>query len=432
VTSAGLLLNFAAIPLMSIVQIGGMAVCFLWELGLHGSMTIARIPAWAADTLVSSGGLVSWMPWSTRRVPAPDWWSVVLYYAALVLILTRRRWPRWVARRTVWTWGAWIVLAVTGFVMVTAPALRLRTAPDLLVTSIDVGQGDATLLQLPGGHAILVDAGGLGGTSGFDIGERVVAPTLWALGVRRLDALVVTHGDADHIGGAASIVEIFQPREIWEGVPIAGHAGLASVRAAARQVRAAWRTVQEGDRLAVGEATLTVLAPPLAAWDRHRVRNDDSVVLDVRIGDVSFILPGDAGTAVEAAVAPFAGPAGVRIVKLGHHGSATASSAAFLSALHPRAAIVSCGRQNRFGHPAPVVMRRLIAADVRPFRTDQDGAITFRTDGRTVHVHTWTGEDATFSLPNSIVAAATPSLRTQRQGLAAAVATWLRRTQQER
>jgi competence protein ComEC len=429
VTSAGLLLNFAAIPLMSIVQIGGMSVCILWELGLHASVTAARIPAWAADTLVSSGGLVSWMPWSTRRVPAPDWWIVVLYYAALALILTRRLWPWSIGRRPVWTRGASIVLVVTGFEIGTAPALRVRTAAGLLVTSIDVGQGDATLLQLPGEHAILVDAGGLGGASGFDIGERVVAPTLWALGVRRLDAVVVTHGDADHIGGAASIVQIFQPREIWEGVPIAGHAGLASVRAAARQVRAAWRTVQQGDRLAVGEATLTVLAPPLAAWERRRVRNDDSVVLEVRMGDVSFILPGDAGVAVEAAVAPLVAPAGVRIVKLGHHGSATASSAAFLSALHPRAAVVSCGRQNRFGHPAPAVMRRLTAADVRPFRTDQDGAITFRTDGRTVHVHTWTGEDATFSVPNSIVAAGTPSPRRKRQGLAAAVAAWLRRTQ---
>jgi competence protein ComEC len=428
VTGAGLILNFAAIPLMSIVQIGGMVVCLLWELGLGATMGIARVPAWAADMLVSSGRLVSWMPWATRRVPAPGPWVLAVYYLALALILARSWWGSLVRRPAAWTRCAWGALAATGVVIVAAPTLGFRPAAELTVTSIDVGQGDATLLQLPGGRSILVDAGGLGGASTFDIGERVVAPALWALGVRRLDAFVVTHGDADHIGGAASIVEIFRPREIWEGVPVVGHAGLTVLRAAASRVHASWRTVQPGDRLAIEDASVTVLAPTLAGWDRRRVRNDDSVVLDVRMGRVSFVLPGDAGIAVEAAIAPLVTPAGVRIVKLGHHGSATATSAAFLSALRPQAAIVSCGRQNRFGHPAPVVMRRLVAADVRPFRTDQDGAITFRTEGRAVHVHTWTGEDATLEPAGAHAAAITRRQELPTRGLAAAVATWLGRT----
>jgi competence protein ComEC len=430
VTAAGLVLNFAAIPLMSIVQVGGMVVCLLWELGSSLTIVVASVPAWAADALVRSGGLVSWMPWATSRVPAPECWVVTVYYLALALMLTRSLWQRRLPQYAPLTRWAWVTLAASGFVIAAAPAPPFRPEAGLTLTSIDVGQGDATLLQLPGRRAILIDAGGLAGASSFDIGERVVAPTLWALGVRRLDVLVLTHGDADHIGGAASIVEIFRPREIWEGVPIVEHAGLAAVRAAAARVHASWRTVQQGDRVAPGDANITVLAPPLATWDRHRVRNDDSVVLDVRMRDVSFILPGDAGTAVEAAVAPLVAPAGIRIVKLGHHGSATATSAAFLSALHPRFAIVSCGRQNRFGHPSAVVMRRLIATDVRPFRTDQDGAITFRTDGRKVHVHTWTGEDATLELPGSISSVATREIPTS--GLAGAVAEWLRRTQLER
>jgi competence protein ComEC len=251
---------------------------------------------------------------------------------------------------------------------------------------LDVGQGDATVVRFPSGRTLLVDAGGLGGTARFDVGERVVAPALWRLGVRRLDVLAVTHGDADHAGGAGAALDIFRPRELWEGVPVPRDAGLADLaeRADARQIP--WRTVRGGDLLRDGAITVRAWHPPPPEWERQRVRNDDSLVLEIRYGDVSIVLPGDIGRAVEEGLAAVIPPAPLRVLKVPHHGSATSSSMRFLAALRPQIAIVSCGRGNRFGHPSPAVLPRYRHIGAAVYRTDQQGAITIDTDGRTVSV----------------------------------------------
>jgi competence protein ComEC len=265
------------------------------------------------------------------------------------------------------------------------------------VVAFDVGQGDSTLIRLPVGRTILVDAGGLGGGARFDVGERVVVPAAWALGVRRLHALVATHGDVDHVGGTAAAATMVATGEVWEGVPVPGDPEMASLVAVATAARIPWRTVMAGDMFRAGGATVRVLHPPPTDWERRRVRNDDSVVLEVRYGDVSFVLTGDAGTPVEPAIAAALDPsARLRILKVGHHGSATSSSPAFIRAVRPAVAIVSCGRQNRFGHPTRVVMDRLFAAGTNVFRTDRQGEIVLETDGHAVTVRTFTGEEIVF------------------------------------
>jgi competence protein ComEC len=126
--------------------------------------------------------------------------------------------------------------------------------------------------------------------------------------------------------------------------------------------------------------------PPPPDWERQRVRNDDSLVLEIRYGDVSIVLPGDIGRDVEAGLTPVMPPARVRVLKVPHHGSATSSSMPFLAALRPQIAIVSCGRANRFGHPSPAVLARYRQVGAAVYRTDLQGAITITTDGRTVNV----------------------------------------------
>jgi competence protein ComEC len=396
VTFAGLLLNFLAIPLMTIAQaasIGTLAASGIASVG-DGAAYVSHL---ATVGLVESARLVEVLPWLSIDVLPPALWLVGLYYGACLVILCRRDATGVVQPFTgCLPWIAPLALATSVVLILVSPGFAQRGGPVpprhglLRVVFLDVGQGDATLVQLPGGCTLLVDAGGLPGST-FDAGERVVAPALRALGVGRLDVLVITHADPDHIGGAASVMRRFAPRAVWEGVPVPPNAALRELSALASAQAAIWRTVQSGDLERVDGVQVRVWHPPPPDWERQRVRNDDSVVVELRLGDVSILLTGDIEREAERALAPRLALAPIVVLKAPHHGSATSSSDAFIAVTRPAAVIASAGQRNPFGHPHPAVVARYRAAGVEMFRTDEDGAIVVDTDGRSVSVRTFSG-----------------------------------------
>ncbi len=395
VTVAGLALNLLAVPLMAVVQFSGMALLLVDTVSPAAARAVGGITALAATSLIESARLVDWWPWLARRVPAPAPWTAVFYLVALALGFSARRLP-WIRGRWRWRTGriAPSVAALAAFWILAAPDTWLwpwRADGWLRVTSFDVGQGDATLVQFPNGQRWLIDAGGLPGQTAFDVGSRIVAPALWARGVGRLHELVLTHGDPDHVGGAAAVIADFLPRTVWEGVAVPSHEPMRTLRAQAAEAHLLWTTATSGSRAHVSGATVQVYHPAPPDWERQRVRNDDSIVLEIRYGGVSVVLPGDIGRSIEQELASAFAPVPFRVLKAAHHGSLTSTSDIWLDALRPAVAIVSCGRENPFGHPAPAVMRRLHDRDVPVFRTDQDGAITVETDGERVKVTTFTG-----------------------------------------
>ena len=165
---------------------------------------------------------------------------------------------------------------------------------------------------------MLVDAGGLSTSASFDIGDRVVAPVIRDAGFRRIDYLALTHGDPDHVGGATAILREFRPRELWEGIPVPRSETLTALGLATRKMGSRAANVYAGDRLRADGVEIVAWHPSPPEWERQKVRNDDSLVLELRWGDVSVVLTGDIGRAVEGQLA--IPPAKLRVLKVPHHG----------------------------------------------------------------------------------------------------------------
>jgi competence protein ComEC len=399
---AGLLLNFVAIPAMTIVQLSGLALCGLAPLWGGGASVVAAASQWSTTALVGSASLVDVAPWLSWRVPPPSQGVVLVYYLALLLALGWR--GRRVVRR-----GAVGVAACCACVICLAPTLGMpRPAPGWMrVTVLDVGQGDAIVVQAPDGHVILVDAGGSIGR--FDVGGRIVTPALWGLGVRRLDWLALTHGDLDHVGGARRVMEDMRPLEVWEGVPVLLHPATLDLRRLAHDRHMPWRRLQAGHQLELGGLMVDVLHPPVPDWQRPKVRNDDSVVLRLRMGRVEVLLTGDVGAEFESTYRPDGAEPPIRILKLAHHGSRTSSSEQFIDTYRPAAAVVSAGQDNLFGHPSPVVLARFDHRNIDVFRTDRHGAIVIETDGRSAYVSSASGRGLLLAADVSRAARRPPS-----------------------
>lgn len=272
-----------------------------------------------------------------------------------------------------------------------APNLNRK---NLEVTVLDVGQGDSLFVALPGGHTMLVDAGGSLGSfhtggmrSGLDVGEDVVSPYLWSRGLRQIDVVALTHAHQDHLGGLPAILENFRVRELWVGRDV-GSTAYRQVLAIARQrgVRVIHR--KQGDSFALGNVSGNVLWPE-DLTENQTAKNDDSLVMRLTDGSQSILLPGDIERPSERTLLAENEVVGANFLKVAHHGSKTSTIEPFLSSSRPAFAAISVGRDNTFGHPSPEVVERLQAAGVRVYRTDRDGAITATTDGQTLAVSTF-------------------------------------------
>jgi competence protein ComEC len=261
----------------------------------------------------------------------------------------------------------------------------------LLFEAIDVGQGDSLLLISPDGKTLLVDAGGVGlsfltptghaTSSEFDVGEEVVSAALWSRGIRRLDAVVLTHAHHDHMGGLPAILRNFHPRELWVGnnPSVASYVDMLQQ---AQSLGVQIRSLHAGEAFSLGSVKFRVLAPDISYHPGPQPANNDSLVLQASYKASSILLEGDAEAPEEhSMLANFA--LSSTLLKVGHHGSLTSTRPEFLARVAPAWAVISCGRRNRFGHPRPEILAELQAAHTRTFRTDLDGATCLFLNGET-------------------------------------------------
>lgn len=261
--------------------------------------------------------------------------------------------------------------------------LALRGLPDgkLHVYFLDVGQGDAILIQAPDGRQILVDGGPSPTALLNELGA--VLP-FWD---RSLDLVVLTHPDGDHITGLIPLLDRYRVARVLD-TQLSDAASLAAAWREGLARNNITRTIAErGMRIPLGQAQFTVLHPgPRALRSTASDDNNNAIVLRLDYGQTSVLLTGDAEAEAEADMIKAGLPLRAELLKVGHHGSKGSTSMSFLAAVAPRLAVIQVGADNSFGHPHPDILMRLTAARVEIFRTDRHGRIEVISDGRTIQV----------------------------------------------
>jgi competence protein ComEC len=376
VSVAGIVLNFAAIPLAALAVPGLLA----------SLIAAAVLPPLAPPLAAGSGALLGLLDqlawwggrWDAAAIIQPVEPASALPWLAVLAVAgwsISGRAPGWEAARRLALGaclGVWLLLLSDG--------LRVVHDADsgLTLHFLDIGQGDAALLRTPAGHWVLIDAGPRSDRD--DAGRRVVAPFLARHRASGLALAIVSHAHADHLGGLRSVLDRYPATEVLEPAELVADSLYTGFLDQLEALGVPWRPARDGLRMELDSVRFTVLHPD-TTWAEWRVDlNEDSVILLVEYRGFRALFPGDGGLHAESRLAGRVGK--VDLLKVGHHGSRSATGEGWLAELAPHAAIISLGRGNRYGHPHAEVIDRLTRHGIGIWRTDLLGTITVTTDGR--------------------------------------------------
>lgn len=378
VSATGFTANLLIVPMMAaVVPIGFVAMFTGWS-----------VPATVAGWLLTASQCVAAFHARLEpnwRVPDPPLWLALAFTGTLIAA-------------AVWRRKAFLLASFALFaVIVWHPFPPQIERGSLELTAIDVGQGDGLFIAFPDGKMLVLDAGGLPPAGKhkprIDTGEDVVSPYLWSRSIRRIDAVAISHGHMDHIGGIPAVIDNFRPKELWVGVVHESPQWKLVCEAARRQGTRIVK-LSTGQHFSFGGANVEVLAPDADYVPLAEANNNDSMVLRISHGRHSMLLAGDIERPIERELVEEGRLTRTDVLKVPHHGSRTSSTEPFLEALHPAFGVISDGFENQFNHPHAQVLERLEEAHVATLRTDLWGLISIRTDGRRFRLDTmrWSGD----------------------------------------
>lgn len=392
------ILNLVIIPLMSILLIATISLLILASLR---SVVIGC--GW--DYVVQAISVVMWLPtrvaklifmiykttcaylehlgvWR-RNIGTPEVWRCVVFYILIVLsVITPARIVCGTSDDSdtmvkVKRLGVCIAMIASAVII-----LCIRPCSGMMMTMLDVGQGDGMVIRNDNGHTYLIDGGS---SSKRNVGRYRIIPYLKYMGVNQIDGIILTHPDVDHINGIEEVLELcveenLEPKRIFIYEGFGDDEGFESIRELGAKCGADIIYVRAGECLCDGRLQLEVLYPygGVGTYDS----NNASIVMKVVYGDFSAITTGDVEYEGEEWISENCDIENADILKVAHHGSSSSSSAAFLEKVRPKVALISAGKDNRYGHPHIETLERLDGVRAKVYRTDYCGAITVRIDRR--------------------------------------------------
>ena len=319
----------------------------------------------------------SHLPGAYTYIEKPDFIWIMLYYAFLVYLMIKAKKDELIPGFRRWKYRILLFFAI--FVFFNTISSFSQSRGELLITFIDVGQGDSILVETPDERKVLIDAG-----------PKTVVPFLHTKGINSLDMVVLTHPHDDHAGGLPAVLQEIKVKEVLDtALPYESYAYRNFLRLI-NENRIKYNIAKAGQFIDLGDVKASILGPPEQFIEGTLSDpNNNSIVIRLVYGKTSFMLTGDLAFEGEKEIMDKGYDIKSDVLKIGHHGSATSTSDEFLDEVRPKVAVISVGKYNKFGHPSHKTLDRLSERGIRIFRTDEDGAVFVRSDGRRVEVSSY-------------------------------------------
>jgi competence protein ComEC len=406
----GLVANAIVVPIM-----GFGAVIF----GLFAAALSFLLPAGARPLLLFAGSLAgvgNWLagwfarwPLAWTRTFTPTTIEIAIAYGAIAIwcacplatSITRAPLSSTnvgrARERARWRYAAAVALTIAFVIDAGWWTYQRYFYPDLRVTFLSVGDGDAAVVRFPGGRVMLIDGGGtFFGT--FDPGERIVAPFLWSQKIMHVDLIAISHPDRDHFGGLVFLARNFSPSEFWTSGVDSPDVSYATLLDAVSAVHA--RSLVCGAGLpprTIGGVEVRCVWP--APGIRERKENNQSMVMRLKFDGSAVLFTGDIEAKGEREMIGTGADVRAAIIKVPHHGSATSSSAQLIAAVRPQVAVMSLGHFNRFHFPSADTVQRYQESGAAVLRTDETGAVSADIGLHGIRVWSWRGGELPIKVP---------------------------------
>jgi len=371
----GVITNVLLLPWIGLVVVFGFVATVLGSIYLPLGELINGanlILLWLAHRLIT---LLASLPFAQMFSAPPSLAMVFGYYLGLigaVEVVRRGHWPKMNKFRSVV-----IVLVIVGLMLWHGAATF--AVKGLTITMLDVGQGDAILIESPSGERMLIDGGER------KMGQKIIVPFLRKQGINELDLVILTHPHEDHLGGLHAVLENIKVKRILEPGFNYNSQSYRRFLALVKKNRIKYSIARAGQTIGLGsDVRGNILHPSYLHQEDEANVNNWSVVMRLCYGKFSIMLTGDNEKEGEHRILEIYPEASLAstILKTGHHGSSTSTSPEFLETVSPQVAVISCGKRNKFRHPHKNTLKGLNETGIKVFRTDENGAITIRSDGQ--------------------------------------------------